>query len=421
MPHPLKVALIIEHFDPSRGGAEHLTFWLAGELVKAGLDVHVVCHDVGARINRYRAASQRASHDAEASHRAHAPEPDVPAGVSVHKLRGIRLNSALGFRRFGRRARHWCAVHKPDVVHSMTVAFPGDLYHPHAGVYARIQAQAIASRNTATAARFKRLLLRLSPKQRTLLALERAAVAPPPTGAAKILSICRMLTQQFREAYGLPNQRLVELENPRMTALPDIAQDAQSRAWFRGHYGLASTDRVALFVGHDFRRKGLRWAIEAIAAAPAWKLLVVGLGKVREYVEQVEAAGLQDRVKFVGPTRQMDQVYAAGDALLLPTFYDSFGLVVVEALAHGLPAISTEFLGAADLVRRNNVGTIVPTPRDVSAMAAALTALPQEGRAREDLAARARTAAAGMAPEDYVRQIVSVYQRFAAQRRLPRT
>ena len=56
----MKVALIIEHFDATRGAAEHLAVWVANALAKGGHEVHVVCHDVTSRINRYRQATQRA-------------------------------------------------------------------------------------------------------------------------------------------------------------------------------------------------------------------------------------------------------------------------------------------------------------------------------------------------------------------------
>jgi UDP-glucose:(heptosyl)LPS alpha-1,3-glucosyltransferase len=306
-----------------------------------------------------------------------------------------------------------------DLVHSMTVAYPGDLYHPHAGVYAEIHEQAIASRPTGAKARFKRLMLQLSPKQRTLIGMERRAAKELPTGVRKILSICLMMTEQFQRAYGVGSERFVLLENPRMGAMPDISKQAEDRAWFRGHYGLKENDRVALFVGHDFRRKGLKWAIDAMAATKTnWKLVVAGLGKVREYVEHVERAGLSERVKFIGPTREMGKVYAAGDALLLPTFYDSFGLVVVEALAHGIPVVSTEFLGAADLVRRNEVGTIVKSPREVSAMAAALDGFPADGNERAELAARCRRAAEGMPGEKYVERVIEIYHSIIAEKKL---
>src|SRR5271170_1692966 len=158
----MKIALIIEHFDATRGGAEYFTVWLAKELAARKHDVHIVCHDVAARVSKYRQATQRASHDADRSHQAGGTQPPdeiVHDGIHIHRLRGMRLNSGFGFRLFGRKARFWCKRHKPDIAHSMTVAFPADIYHPHAGVYAAIQAQAVAQRNAGAQAKWKQLML----------------------------------------------------------------------------------------------------------------------------------------------------------------------------------------------------------------------------------------------------------------------
>jgi UDP-glucose:(heptosyl)LPS alpha-1,3-glucosyltransferase len=426
----MKIALIIEHFDATRGGAEHFTVWLAQELATRGHEVHVVCHDVAPRVNKYRQATQRASHDADRSHQAgsgggggNSPGEAAHEGIHIHRIRGMKLNSGIGFRLFGQRARRWCAEHHPDVVHSMTVAYPGDLYQPHAGVYAAMQAQAIASRATGAQSTWKRLMLSLSVKQRTLLGLERRAVTSlgKTHGPQRILSLCRMMTEQFQEAYGAgegkAEGRIVELPNPRMSAAAalELAAMAEQRAWFRGLYKIDAAEQVAVFVGHDFRRKGLRYAIETIAQLPQWKLLVVGLGKAREYVELANGLGIGDasprpRVMFVGPTKQMDPVYAASDALLLPTFYDSFGLVVLESLAHGVPVVSTAFLGAAYLVQEHDVGTIVASPKDVGAMARALQELPaRDSVAGVALAERARRASAGMLPAEYLEKLLALY------------
>jgi len=422
----MKVALIIEHFDATRGGAEHFTVWLAKELAARGHEVHVVCHDVAPRVNRYRQATQRASHDAERSRQAGgtAPVDIAPDGVHVHRLRGMRLNSGLGFRLFGRRARTWCRQNRPDVAHSMSVAFAGDIYHPHAGVYASIQAQAIAQRNPGAQATWKQLMLNFSGKQRTLLALEERAVQPPAEGGPhKIISLCAMMTDQLKANYGITPKQIVELPNPRIASARglDPAVMAERREWFRSNYKLAPTDRVAAFVGHDFRRKGLRYAIEAVARTRDWKLLIVGLGKAREYVELANALGVGDeaaarqgvppRVLFVGPTKEMDTIYAASDALLLPTFYDSFGLVVLEAFAHGLPVISTEFLGAGYLVKQHNAGAIVANPREVDAMATILDGLPATGSPGQlALAERARNASTGMLPGPYLDKLLALYK-----------
>jgi UDP-glucose:(heptosyl)LPS alpha-1,3-glucosyltransferase len=424
----MKLALVIEHFDPTRGGAENFTVWLAQQLATrttpAGTpkhELHIICHDLAAQVNRYRQATQRASHDADRSHQAHPPAPGeeiLPDGLHIHRLRGMKLNTGLGFRRFGKRAAACAANLAPDLVHSMTVAFPGTLYHPHAGIYAAIQTQAIASRDTAASANWKKLMLRLSLKQRTLLALEKRALTRTPP--KKVISLSPMMTRQFLDAFpSLPKEKIVELPNPRMTpaAALDPARAAEDRAWFRSHYRLSPEDRVAIFVGHDFRRKGLRFAIEAIAKTKTrWKLLVVGLGKAREYIDLADALKLGEnspggaRVLFVGPTRETGSAYAAADALLLPTFYDSFGLVAVEALSHGLPVVSTHFLGAGNLVLHHNVGTLVPSPKPTDEMAAALDTLPRPHTPDHTaLAARARTASDMMPPDRYLDTLEALY------------
>lgn len=427
----MKIALIIEHFDPTRGGAEYVAVWLAGELARRGHEVHVLCHDAKRRLQPMRAAHQGASHDAHRSTYSHGLiEAAAPEGVEIHKFRGLKLSTGLGFRLFGQMVRRWCRRNRPDIVHSLTVAWAGDLYHPEAGVYARMQQQAAQSRTSRAGANFKRLLQRLNGKQRALLTLEQHAVEPwapvarygglSTAGPWKIISISAGMSREFQEHYALPPDRMVRLDNPQMKPLPslDSTQAAQDRAWFRSHYALGGQDRVAAFVGHDFRRKGLRWAIEAISRTQTqWKLLVVGLGKVREYYELADRMKLLDRVIFVGPTREVDRLYHAADALLLPVFYDPAPLVVIEALASGLPVISTANLGSADIITTHQAGAIVEHPQDVAALAAALDTLPISGPERAALAARARQAAEGVPGDVFVEKLLALYDACAAAKR----
>ncbi len=432
----MNVALIIEHFDPSRGGAQRLAVWIASELSRAGHEVHVVCHDYSSRTNRYRQATLRASHDADASHLAAPPPPPAPPashdGLHVHLLRGMQLSTPLGLRLFGARARQWVRRHSPDVVHSFTVAFPGDIYHAYSGVYAAMQEQAAHSRPTPTSAVFRRLRQRLPGKQRTLLALERRALfASPPhrfTGARHIIAASPLAAGELRQLseainHNLPGPRITEIPTPRLAFdAPPPAADRHHqdpRHWLRAHYRLTDHDRLAIFVGHDFHRLGLRFAIEAIAKTQTrWNLLVVGMGKMREYVELAETLHLglspggenTGRVLFTGPTRELATVYSAADALLLPAFYEPAGASVLDALASGLPVISTKFLAIHDLVESHHAGTIVPSPRDVSLIAGALDRLPLRGSVEERaLARRARSAAETHTPAAFMEAILKLY------------
>ncbi len=109
------------------GGAEAFTVWLARELAVRGEEVHVVCHDVAAQVNKYRQATQRASHDADRSHQALVPRKKREHhGMHIHRMTGdavefgIWVSDCLGGGRGGGVKRI-----EPDVVHSMTVAYPG--------------------------------------------------------------------------------------------------------------------------------------------------------------------------------------------------------------------------------------------------------------------------------------------------------
>ncbi len=410
----MKIGLVIEHFDSARGGAEHFAVWLAGQLVARGHDVHVVCHDSHRRRDRYQAAHRGASHDAVKSATAGGIKTASVAGVTIHPIRAVKLSTGIGFRQFGRGVRQWRHRHKPDLVHSISVAYPGDIYHPQPGVYMRMQNQAVYLRDHSAAANFKRLTLGLSSKQRTLLTLERAACAPAERGGAgTIICISTMVRRDFADLYQVPPHRLVKLENPMMYAPPSPAQMQRDRDWFKAMYRLPTSDRVAVFAGHDFRRKGLAWAIRAVAATADWHLVVVGMCKVRRYLELAEALGIGPRVKFIGPTRAMGQIYAAGDALLFPTFYDSFGLVALEAMVHGLDVISTRFLGAADLVESLGMGVIVDSPRCVADMAAALEALRTDWHTRLEKAAEAARRLAGLGPDAYMDRLERIYRDMA--------
>ncbi len=408
----MKIALIIEHFDPARGGAENYTYWLAEQLARRGHEVHAVCHDSARRRHKYQAAHQGASHDVQRSANAgKSPEVAAPDGVRVHRLSAIKLSTGIGFRQFGTAARNWCLDHQPDVAHSMTVAWPGDLYHPHAGVYARIQQQSISSRESPQAASFKRFMLQFSGKQRTLLTLERRAAQAGPDGQPwKILCISPAMMEDFRSIYSVAPGKMTLLENPMMVHPPDAQQMRRDRQWFRDMYAISQTDRLAVFVGHDFRRKGLSWAIRAVAASKtSWKLVVAGLGKIKDYVAMAQQLGVADRVKFIGPTRATAAVYSAADALLLPTFYDSFGLVALEALAYGVPVISTRFLGCAAYIEHHRLGVIVDSPREYAAMAVALDGVQLRFPDRLSLARQALAAGEALLPDAHLRKLEALY------------
>lgn len=128
--------------------------------------------------------------------------------------------------------------------------------------------------------------------------------------------------------------------------------NATVRDRLRAAYGLGDDDRVALFIGHDLPRKGIKHAIAALVHAPEVLLLVVGgvTPTIDAAKELAERLGVAARTLFVGPRDDVDQFFAVADMFVFPSGYETFGLVLLEALACGVPVVATRVGCAPDVV-----------------------------------------------------------------------
>lgn len=177
---------------------------------------------------------------------------------------------------------------------------------------------------------------------------------------------------------GLSTDLAAQRETHRRTLLPS--------------FGMAPDRPIALFMGHDFFRKGLRHAIEAVAAANrkdplhAWQLLVAGRDETRPFRRLVQDLGIADDVKFVGSVPDPSACYAAADVLLFPTTFDSFAIVTVEAMSAGTPVITTVQNGGSEIIEEGRNGWVLPDPAMTERMADHLLELrdPEKRRAMKD-------------------------------------
>ena len=127
---------------------------------------------------------------------------------------------------------------------------------------------------------------------------------------------------------------------------------ADRRAVLRREYGLDDEDRVALFIGHDLPGKGIQYAVAALVHAPTVLLLVVGgvQSSVDAARSQAKGLGVSERVHFIGPQYDVAPFFGMSDMFVFPSGYESFGLVVLEALASGLPVVATRVGCAPDVI-----------------------------------------------------------------------
>ncbi len=322
----MRIALVILHADPARGGAERYTIDLAQALSGRGHEVSLL------------AASFASSWP----------------GVANVPLANRGLTRAGRYQRFLESLDQSIDRAKYDIVHAMLPVRRCDVYHPHAG----IAVDAAEKWNFV-----------LNPRRIAMANVERRLLtgARPPVTIALSEYVKRSIRAQY------PTGRIATLFNAVALDHFDPAAPNQRRETREGR-GLSEEDVAGIIVAQDFARKGVPQAIEATrrinaGRAPGTrplKLLVVGAE---------HAPGIEGDILFVGSTSRMARFYAASDFFVLPTRHDPCSLVVLEALAMGLPVISTVFNGACEIMTDGVHGRVLNDPRDVDSLVSAMRQL----------------------------------------------
>lgn len=147
-------------------------------------------------------------------------------------------------------------------------------------------------------------------------------------------------------------------------------------------YGWSQKDIIVLFVSMNFRLKRLDLVLKSMAFVSGkekknsnLKLLVVGKGDEKRFKRLARDMGISKQVIFAGVTREVEKYYMAADIFAMPSSFDTFGLVVLEAMAAGLPVIISKSVGARDLVKQGLNGFILSEEPSVSEMVTPLSLL----------------------------------------------
>jgi UDP-glucose:(heptosyl)LPS alpha-1,3-glucosyltransferase len=198
--------------------------------------------------------------------------------------------------------------------------------------------------------------------------------------------------------------------------------DMSSRAQRREDLGASDDDFVAIFVGGDWTRKGLDIAISAVSKArrshgvPV-NLWIVGRGDESSYRGLARREGVEGQVRFLGPLSDTERYYTAADALVLPSLYESFSLVAVEAAACGLPLIATSSDGV--LADFQAASATLICERSPSAVGQALYQLASDPRRREELGRRAQKQSERYTWERQANTLVRLYRSLSREGRPP--
>jgi len=179
------------------------------------------------------------------------------------------------------------------------------------------------------------------------------------------------------------------------------------RAEARARFGLGSDEFVVCFVGAHGPRKGLPLALDALGdARPGERLLVAGEHRSGVWAADARARGLP--VVMPGKLEDVRDAYWASDVLVYPSHYDAFGMVVLEAMATGLPVVVSSAAASHEIVRDAGIVLDPPTPR---AIRDALDVLRDDPERRRAASARARAIAADRTWDIAGATLLDVYER----------
>lgn len=254
-----------------------------------------------------------------------------------------------------------------------------------------------------------RLWQALSPYHRYLLAAERRLFESPRLKA--VICNSRMVRDEILAHFAIEPAKLHVIYSGVDLDRFHPADSAQ-RSAARRELGLPAQATVFLFLGSGYERKGLATTLAAFArlADPGAHLLVVGRDRHQaRYQRLARRLGCAPRVHFLGPREAVLPCYHAADALVLPTLYDPFPNVALEALACGLPVVTSTKSGAAEVLEEGQTG-FVRDALDVPGMTDALARL-LDPAARAAMAKAARARAQTLGAEAATQALLALYRR----------
>ncbi len=311
-------------------------------------------------------ALRRAGHDVELiSTRRQASVP----GLVVRRVPTLRHPSVLRLLSFAVAARAAAARHGYDLVQSHERGLGQDLYRAGEGSHA------------AYLEAMGRKVADLNPYHRLVLALERRIFQLRT--ARHVVAISRQGKEEIERRYGTDPERVTLIYNG--VDLERFHPDNRDRHRRPTREALRIPEEAwtVLFVGSGFERKGLAPLLEAFARMTdaGSRLVVTGKGDVVRYQNLAASLGIAERTIWTGPKEEVERLYAAADAVALPARYEPFGNVHLEALASGVPVLSSARAGGSEIVCNGENGWVAsgPTAGPIAEGLAALRDAPPGG------------------------------------------
>jgi glycosyltransferase involved in cell wall biosynthesis/ADP-heptose:LPS heptosyltransferase len=345
----MRVAILIRRFMKAGGGAEGYAIALAKELAKEH-EVHVFCQETNEPL----------------------------AELTYHRLWYLgekpRWLNQLIFA-----WTSWIQTRTQfDIVHSHENTWHGNLQTIHV----RPLRYNLLGNKKGLHLILGWIKIATSPRLLTYILLERARFQQTSENRRLIVAASESLRAESIKAY--PHS-VIHVVTPGVEK-PDLSQTKQEA---RNGLGLSSDKTLILFVANDFARKGLDTILSAMESLSNDFLLVVagGTGSNLAYLNKVKNLGLEQRVQFLGSVKNLSTVYLAADVLIHPSYEDSYGMVVLEAMSYGLPVIVSDgqWCGISQQLHHRGNALLLSHPSNVDELLSLIHALFRDGQLRLSL------------------------------------
>jgi UDP-glucose:(heptosyl)LPS alpha-1,3-glucosyltransferase len=385
----MNIAFCYESVLPSRGGCETYIAGLARRLAADGHEVHLYAR----RWDASALPSALRFH--------HVPIPWCPRflrpwffAASCHRaLRGAGHEVTIGFDKL------WGL----------------DVLYPQGGLYVATAGHNLLKYRMPWVREVVRLLKTFDPAHRSFLAMERRQYRDSRT---LVVAISEMVRRHFQQYFGVAPEALRLVRVATDPGRFDESDRPRRRIEWHETWGIGPDETVALFAGMNYRLKGLEPLLHAVRRLPErtpLRLLIAGHRHTAEFERLARRLGVAERVRFIGYCSDMRNCYFAADFLVHPTFYDPCSNVVLEAMACGLPVITTRYNGASELLHPPREGYVLDDPHDHAHLAWTLTQMLDPAR-RAACGQAARKTASQWTFEQHYQQMLTVFAEAAARK-----
>ncbi len=332
----MRISFIKKRFS-CHGGAERYLQTLLEHLKEAGHDIHVYA-------NRW----------------------SEEEGITIHKTSLLPFGSFLSALSFDRNVKKALKRNPPaGCVISFERTTCQDIYRAGDGCH-----REWLNLRKCIEPKWRQVTFRLNPLHIALLSLEKRLFEKTKL----IIANSHMVKRQIIRHYRLPEDKISVIYNGVDLQRFSPLNRRLYRKVVRKELSIPERAKIIVFVGSGFERKGLLTLLRALPSlkkgTPSQdiRLLIVGKGNVRRFMSVAEEYGIKENVVFLGPRDHIERFYATADVFALPTIYDPFSNATIEAMASGLPVITTANNGASELIETGEEGFILNNVLDYNGL-----------------------------------------------------